>query len=289
MPSSVLLQAPAKLNLLLRVTEKRSDGFHNLVSLFHPVTQLCDGIKADLCASEGLTMSCDAPEIPVDESNLLLKAAKAFADKRALSPCWHFDLAKKIPAAAGMGGGSSDAGTVLKFLNETFPGCTQEELTAIAKSIGADVPFFLAPQDAAVRGIGEKITPLGTLPMPFILAVSPNFPVRAVWAYKHLAGLTPPEKAEEELSLLTEALKKENFSEAARLCANDLEQPLFAKFPLLCHLRQLLTEKGALCVHVSGSGPLLYAFFESKKAMQSAAAALETPEYQDPGIKAIMC
>ena len=84
-------------------------------------------------------------------------------------------------------------------------------------------------------------------------------------------------------------MKKENFSEAARLCANDLEQPLFAKFPLLCHLRQLLTEKGALCVHVSGSGPLLYAFFESKKAMQSAAAALETPEYQDPGIKAIMC
>jgi 4-diphosphocytidyl-2-C-methyl-D-erythritol kinase len=188
-----------------------------------------------------------------------------------------------------MGGGSSDAGTVLKFLDETFPGCPREELIAMAKSIGADVPFFLAPQDAAVRGIGEKITPIGTLPMPFILVVSPNFPVRAAWAYKHLSCLTPPEKAEEELILLTEALKKENFPEAAHLCANDLEQPLFDKFPLLRHLRQLLTEKGALCVHVSGSGPLLYAFFESQNAMQSAAALLQSAEYQDSGIKAIMC
>ena len=112
MPSSVFLQAPAKLNLLLRVTGKRSDGFHDLVSLFHPVPQLWDEIKVTLGGTNSLAMSCDDPEIPTDESNLLLKAARIFAEKRAIAPDWHFELVKKIPVAAGMGGGSSDAAGV---------------------------------------------------------------------------------------------------------------------------------------------------------------------------------
>ena len=157
MASEFILKAPAKLNLLLRITGKRADGFHELVTLFHPVERIADRIRMDLASpSPGITMACSHPDVPADSSNLIVKAASAFAQKMGLSPAWHLELVKNIPIAAGMGGGSSDAGTVLRFLAEHFPGCSGRELNALAASIGADVPFFLDPCDAAGRGIGEK-------------------------------------------------------------------------------------------------------------------------------------
>ncbi len=284
-----LFYAPAKINLLLRVTGRRSDGYHELVTLFHPVYKVCDEIKADLCAAGGISLSCTQPGVPADSRNLLWKAAAAFAEKMQLSPRWHFELIKHIPVAAGMGGGSSDAGRVLRFLSERFPGCSETDLVTLGASLGADVPFFLSPQDAAARGTGEKITPAGTLPMPPILAVFPNFPVSAAWAYKHLQQFTPPEQAEEELRLLTEALLQKNFDQAAALCANDLEHSLFEKFPLLNFLRRELLAYGAMCVHVSGSGSSLFAMFPETEVLKKASAVLGTKENLATGIKIMEC
>ncbi|MBE6386172.1 MAG: 4-(cytidine 5'-diphospho)-2-C-methyl-D-erythritol kinase [Lentisphaerae bacterium] len=289
MEHKALFHAPAKINLLLRVTGKRSDGYHELVSLFHPVRKVCDEIKADLSAAAGISLCCNTPGVPADSSNLLWKAAAAFAEKMQINPCWHFELIKHIPAAAGMGGGSSDAGRMLRFLSEHFSGCSEDELKKMAEKLGADVPFFLDPQDAAVRGTGEKITPVGDLPVPPMLAVFPNFPVSAAWAYRHLQHFTPPQQAEKELQSLIEALQKENFDEAGSLCANDLEQALFEKFPLLTSLRRELMACGAACVHVSGSGSSLFAIFPDKKLLAKASEFLGTKENLETGIKIMEC
>ena len=290
MVSENFLKAPAKLNLLLRITGKRADGFHELVTLFHPVVRIADEIRFDLNApAPGITMTCSHPDVPSDSSNLIVKAASAFAQKMGLSPAWHLELVKNIPTAAGMGGGSSDAGTVLRFLAEVFPGCSSGDLNTLAASIGADVPFFLSPCDAAGRGIGEKLSPLNIPSCPLILAVFPNFPVRAVWAYRNLKKITPPGQAEEELTELVEALKAGDPVKAASLCANDLEDALFAKFPLLCHLRRTLLDLGALCVHVSGSGPTLFAMFGTSEELRQAARKLGTPENTGAGIRIMEC
>ena len=289
MDGKVIIQAPAKINLLLRVTGKRSDGYHELVTLFHPLQKIQDEIKIDLCAPEGITLDCDHSEVPADGSNLVCKAAAAFAEKMSLKPAWHIELVKHIPVAAGMGGGSSDAGRVLRFLAEHFPGCREDDLNSLAGSIGADVPYFLAPEDASARGIGEKLTPEGVLPVPPLLTVYPNFPVSAAWAYRHLREFTPAAQAEEELALLTAALRKENFEQAAKLCANDLENALFDKFPLLVSLRRELLALGALCVHISGSGPALLAMFPDVEKRAAAASALGSRANLEAGIKIMEC
>lgn len=283
------LKAPAKINLLLRITGKREDGFHELVTLFHPLTSVADEIVVDLAAAPGITLSCSHPEVPANNGNLGAKAAASFAEKMGIVPSWHFELKKNIPVAAGMGGGSSDAGTILKFLAEQFPGCPQHELLDLAASLGADIPFFLSPCDAAGRGIGEKLEFFEPLPMPPMLALFPNFPVSAAWAYKHLQTMTPPEQAEEELAALTDALRRKEFRRAAELCANDLEAPLFEKFPLLKQLRRELLEQGALCVRISGSGPTLFALFEDPGTRNSAAVHLGTPENLKTGINIMEC
>ena len=289
MEDKVIIHAPAKINLLLRVTGKRSDGYHNLVTLFHPVYKIRDELKIDLNAPEGIALSCEHPEVPADSTNLVCKAAAAFAEKMSLTPAWHIELVKHIPVAAGMGGGSSDAGRTLRFLAEHFSNCSENDLKIIAGTIGADVPFFLAPQDASARGIGEIITGEGDLPMPPMLVLFPAFPVSAAWAYKQLKQYTSPEQAEEELQLLTDALRMKNFEQAANLCANDLEKALFDKFPLLGTLRRELLAKGALCVHVSGSGPALFAMFGSRESCAEAAAALGTKAFLEAGIKIMEC
>lgn len=283
------LSAPAKINLLLRITGKRADGFHELVTLFHPVPAISDEIGVDMKSSPGITLACSHPDVPENGENLGARAAALFAGKMGLSPSWHFELKKNIPVAAGMGGGSSDAGTILRFLAEEFPGCPGNELNQLAASLGADIPFFLAPEDAAGRGIGEKLEYTGVLPCPPVLAVFPNFPVSAAWAYKHLQKMTAPEQAEEELAALTEALRSKDFRRAAALCANDLEAPLFSKFPLLRCLRRRLLEKGAFCVHVSGSGPTLFALFETPEIRKNAAEALATSENLEAGIRIMEC
>ena len=289
MEDKVIIQAPAKINLLLHVTGKRSDNYHELVTLFHAIHTIHDEIKIDLNAREGISVSCDHHNVPSDSSNLVFKAAAAFAERMSLRPSWHFELVKHIPVAAGMGGGSSDAGSVLRFLAERFPGCLEEELNILAKNIGADVPFFLNPGDASARGIGEELTSEGALPMPPVAVICPNFPVSAAWAYRQLKKFTPPEVAEKELKQLTGALRSGDFEQAAQLCANDFEEALFDKFPLLEILRRELLSAGALSVHVSGSGPVLFALFPTPAKRAESVSALGSSVYLEAGVKIMEC
>ena len=282
-------RTPGKINLLLRVTGRTADGFHELLTLFHAIPETSDEITADFGAAPGISVRCAMPGVPENEENIVWRAAENFARARGIPPCWAFGIGKNIPVAAGMGGGSSDAGCVLALLDRRFPGLSREELVRCAVSVGADVPFFLDPRDAAARGIGEKLEKLPPLPVPPLLIVSPGFPVSAAWAYRHLERMTPPAQAEAELAALEKALRQKDFPAAAALCANDLEHALFAKFPLLGMLRSALEEAGALCVHVSGSGPVLFALFDGAGKRRAAAARLGEADFAGTMIEVTEC
>ena len=286
---TITCRTPGKINLLLRVTGRTGGGFHELLTLFHAIPEVADEIAADFDAAPGLSVRCPVPGVPENEENIVWRAAECFARARGIEPRWAFAIEKHIPVAAGMGGGSSDAGCALALLDRRFPGLSHEELVRCAVSVGADVPFFLDPGDAAARGIGEKLEKRSPLPVPPLLIVSPGFPVSAAWAYRHLQRMTPPEQAEKELAALEQALREKDFPAAAALCANDLEHALFAKFPLLGMLRSALEKAGALCVHVSGSGPVLFALFAAAGDRHAAAARLTEPDFAESGIQVMEC
>ncbi len=285
---TLLRRTPGKINLLLRVTGRTGNGFHELVTLFHAVPEAADVVTADFGAAPGISVRCSLPGVPENEENIVWRAAESFARARGIEPCWVFGIEKNIPVAAGMGGGSSDAGCALALLDRRFPGLSHEELVRCAVSVGADVPFFLDPGDAAARGIGEKLEKRSPLPVPPLLIISPGFPVSAAWAYRHLERMTPPEQAEAELAALEQALRKKDFPAAAALCANDLEHSLFAKFPLLKMLRSTLEDAGALCVHVSGSGPVLFALFDTGTRRHEAAERLDAA-FSEGMIRVLEC
>ena len=265
----------SKVNLSLAVTAKRSDGYHDLDSLFYPFRDPSDEIcLEDAPAASGVVIRCDAPGVPLEpEKNLCGKAVYAYCKAAGMDlPGLVIHLEKSIPVAAGMGGGSADGATVLRLLQERFHALSQEQLEAAAFSLGADVPFFLNPRPSHVTGAGEHHTPVDGLPehLPLLLA-APQFPVSAAWAYKHMdlaRAISSPPRTNE----LIDALRHGDFESAARFMRNDLEHALFDKFPLLVILRDFLLAQDAIRVMVSGSGPTLLALFRDDAAAQAAHA-----------------
>src|SRR5271156_2844511 len=181
------LLAPAKINLFLRITGRRPDGYHELDSLFLPIS-LFDRIvieTADARAS-AVSIRCNWAEMPVDSSNLAMRAAQLFMAEAGLSARVEIDLHKEIPAGAGLGGGSSDAGAVLRAMASMYGFDDQPALRRLALKLGADVPFFLDPRPARVGGVGERIRYLGvTCRMHLVIGVPP-VAVPTAEIYRHL-------------------------------------------------------------------------------------------------------
>ena len=183
--SEKTLSSPAKINLFLRVADKLPNGYHELETLFLPIEGLTDKISVSFNHEPGIKIESSHTDIPLDKSNLCWKAADLYAQKVGIEPDWKIFIDKQIPVAAGMGGGSSDAATVLNLLQAEYKALSTENLEAIALKIGADVPFFLNPCPAIGRGVGEKLKPLDfEIKIPLII-VAPMFPVNAAWAYQH--------------------------------------------------------------------------------------------------------
>ena len=182
----IAISSPAKLNLFLKVVGKRPDGFHEISSLMQPLA-LADEITLSVSAGDSITMECSPVGlVPSDAGNLAWRAAEAFLLKAGLKRSVHIKLVKRIPVAAGLGGGSSNAAAVLTGLSRALgalPG--EDDLPEIAASIGSDVPFFLSAVAALATGRGENIRPM-TLPRYSYILINPAFPVSAAWAYANL-------------------------------------------------------------------------------------------------------
>ncbi|MBI2975301.1 MAG: 4-(cytidine 5'-diphospho)-2-C-methyl-D-erythritol kinase [Deltaproteobacteria bacterium] len=219
-------------------------------------------------------ITCDDPSVPCDETNLCYKATKLLVDfaSQNLDTALHIHIKKRIPVAAGLGGGSSDAAAVLKGLNELLDlNWPREKLAELGVKLGADVPFFLYDGPVICEGIGDKITTLSSLPNMWILLINPNFPVSTKWVYEEfdkLAGLQLTEKALDVRGL---GRNFKGLRELADVVHNDLELVTAAKYPEIEQIKKMLTENGAVRSWMSGSGPTVVGMFGSESVCAEAA------------------
>ena len=262
------MESGSKINLFLRVTGCRADGYHTVETLFLPLALPSDVLEIDFGAAPGISLDCGDPVLS-GNSNLAYRAAELYADASGIVPSWKIRLEKRIPVAAGLGGGSADAAAVLTLLEGRYGAAGMDGLKRLALRLGADVPFFLYRVPMTGRGIGDELTALAEpLPKLHILLVNPGFPVRAKWAYDHLAAGAGKGAT---LERLLAALAARDWVRAAANIRNDLAAALWKKFPLLGMIRDELAALGAFAVEVSGSGPTLFALFPDGATLTLAA------------------
>lgn len=262
-------RAPAKVNLSLHVRGRRPDGYHEIESLMVPLS-LADEVEVEVGVAEDAIEVPGRPELE-GPRNLCLLAVDAF--RRHLGPIagTRIRLEKAIPAAAGLGGGSSDAAAVLRCLaRERGLPLEDPRLGAAALEVGSDVPFFLRAEPAIARGRGERLSPAPALPDPLhLVLVHPHFAVSAGEAYAALAerraGTIPP--APPPLGPLEDA------SQVADILANDLQAPISVRYPIFPILDELL-RAGALGALMSGSGPTVFGLFGGLQAAERGAHSL---------------
>ena len=261
MKEETRISSPGKVNLFLDLTRQREDGYHELFTLFVPTENLKDELI--IRSASEMRILCEHPGVPCGPANLVYKAAELFAEASAIDDRWEIEILKKLPVAGGMGGGSSDAGATLLALNERydFP-LTKDKLAELALRIGADVPFFLNPKPSLARGVGEELEEI-FLPKQYLVLVTFDFPISAIWAYKNKSCFLDVMKDQQEAIYSGEALK--TAEGIAPLVYNGLAISLYKKFPILGMVRPALSDSGALAAALSGSGPPVFALCSSQK------------------------
>ncbi len=289
-PRSARTSAPAKLNLGLRIVGRRADGYHLLQSLFVPL-DLSDQVSVRLgpeAAADpevALAMEGQREGVPAGDSNLAVRAAHAFLKAAGLACGVAIQLDKWIPPGAGLGGGSSDAGAVLRLLDGLFPAAlARQDLAALALQLGADVPFFLDPRPAQVGGIGEQIEPLEGLPGFSLLLVNPGISLSTASVYEAYDALHPaltPPGARPTLQPFAGLRGDSQLDALAGLLENDLEPAAVRLCPPIARLRERLRGLGALAVGMSGSGPTVFGVFGDEGAAREGLdrAELEAPAW----------
>ena len=260
--------SPAKINLFLQVTGKRQDGYHELLSLMCCV-DLCDTILLQF-GLKGIRIESSHPQVPLDDTNLAHRAATVFFKALNVKDGLKIFIDKSIPVAAGLGGGSSNAASVLNGLNQHYGHpFTRNRLMSMGLGLGADVPFFLFGKPALVSGIGEKLEAYPG-PLPFhILVVYPGFKVSTGEVFQNLnLGLTNCEKKIKEPFSI-----KIVFDPELHLC-NDLEIVTESEYPVITSIKEQLLNRGALGALMSGSGPTVFGLFSDFYTAESAKQAI---------------
>ncbi len=269
--NKLVIPSPAKINLFLKVTGKRADGYHDLVTLICRV-DLYDTVILSF-DQPFISVHCAHPKVPEGKTNLAYKAAALFFDPLSKSDGVAIFIEKKIPVAAGLGGGSSNAAAVLMGLNQHygFP-LSNKVLMELGLKVGADVPFFLFKHTAVARGIGGNLEPFDRMPPLSAVLVCPRLHISTAWVYEHLnLRLTNCEENYNVSSLLEDSSKPKGF-----LC-NDLEQVAVKKFPEINTIKEVLLDLGAQVAIMSGSGPAVFGLFQG---VQQAAPALDKIKQQ---------
>jgi len=262
-------KTPAKINLGLHIHKKRKDGFHELETILQMVTWF-DELQLE-GTSEKVELFCDTPEIPNDETNLVVKAARLL-QKHFPGSCAgvNITLKKSIPSGAGLGGGSGNAAGVLLALNHLWDlKISRENLIAISAELGSDVPFFLMSPCAIGTGKGEILEPINNPINLYILMIYPNLPLSTPWVYGNLKlKLT---KHKNNISILANFLMRSEFAQLGAALYNDLEPVVFKRYPEILEIKNELLRSGAGGALLSGSGSTVFGIFDkpdlAKKAL----------------------
>ena len=280
----VFRKAYGKVNLGLDVVGRRPDGYHLVRMVMQTVDVYDDIVVRKGHAGSGLSLSCDHPEVPADERNLAWKAAELVCRKYGVEPSFSITITKRIPAAAGMAGGSTDGAAVILALNELLElHMTMDEMDEIALQLGADVPFCLRRGTYLAEGIGEKLTKLPDLAPCSMVIVKPPFGVSTPWAYKaldeYLGSVPESGAAHPDIDLLMKALDRKDVSDIAAHMGNILESVVTREYPEILEIKKRLTDKGAVKALMSGSGPTVFGIFTDDKAAQEAFLCFEGGQY----------
>jgi 4-diphosphocytidyl-2-C-methyl-D-erythritol kinase len=261
--------SPAKINLFLRICGKRPDGYHELFSLMCCVT-LFDELSLQIGGGKTIEIHCSHPDVPADDSNLAHRAASLFQRKLNSAQGVDIYLNKNIPVAAGLGGGSSNAASVLMALNTYYERpFTREQLMEMGLTLGADVPFFIFQKPAIATGIGEKLEAFEAALSYHILLLYQGISISTAETYQNLNfGLTNDQKKPTSISL-----KQDRFDPARHL-TNDLERVTVAKYPEIGLAKEKLLNLGAIGALMSGSGPTVFGLFDNAETAKSANQSL---------------
>ena len=271
----LIVPAYAKINWNLHVLGKRADNFHEICTTFQTVS-LCDYLTFSL--SDALDLTCNLPGVPVDETNLILRAADVLRENFEIKSGAKIHLQKMIPSPGGLGGGSSNAAITLLALSFLWSiKTTRRELAEIGAKLGADVPFFLFGGTALGTGIGTEIEFIEDVPQTLLLVIAPNEIVPTAMAYKGLnAPVLTMENAESILTICRLGSEEPNFRQT--ILHNDFEQSVFREKPEIARTKAKLLALGATGALMSGSGASVFGIFDNDKIRQSAAEILRQTE-----------
>ncbi|HVM49352.1 MAG TPA: 4-(cytidine 5'-diphospho)-2-C-methyl-D-erythritol kinase [Candidatus Acidoferrum sp.] len=271
-----MLEKPSgcKVNLLLNILRKRADGFHELETVIQPV-RVYDRLTFERAPS-GIHLTCSEPSLPTDTRNLAHRAAELFLRGAKIKDGVRIHLEKRIPLAAGLGGGSANAAVTLLGLNELFGHpLALDKLKLIAAFLGSDVPFFLQDKPALATGRGEQVQqlePFRALQGTVLVLIHPGFGIATSWAYQRLAFFPEalhgqPGRARRLLALLQGA----DPAAAGKEFYNSLEAPALRKHPLLVLFQEFLRAQGAAATLMSGSGSTTFAVVAGQAAAEALA------------------
>ena len=270
------IEAPAKINLTLDVTDRRADGYHIIESVMQTV-DVCDTIEFTVSEQEGITLTCSDETLPTDESNTAYHAAQVFYEHIGKTPRLEMHIEKRIPSMAGMGGESADAAGVLRGLNELEnAGLSVQELCALGSEIGADVPFCVLQGTALAEGVGSILTPLAPLDEDvFIVIGKGDTGVSTKQAYAAIDAAQ--NRGRYDPAPMIDALCNGDLNEIARCVGNVFDEVL--ALPDVTTIKGLMKEHGALGCSMTGSGSAVFGLFDDKHTAGVCAAALKEAEF----------
>lgn len=278
----MLIKAPAKINVGLRILGKREDGYHDLETIFYPV-KLFDSVEITVertkAGTNSIIIKSEKQIAPLNKNNTCFKAVQSFFRKFRITEFYRIDilLKKRIPIGGGLGGGSSDAAAVIRYLVKFFNMDVKEvrqKLIDCALEVGSDVPFFLIQKPCYATGKGEILSLLPEFKLDYnILLVNPNLHVSTKTAYESL-GISKGFKSEPVLNRVS------SFNpDMKNIFVNDFENAVFKKYPLLSEVKSTLYKMGAEFASMSGSGAVIYGLFKDENSLNDAAETFRKSGY----------
>ena len=266
-------KAYAKINIGLDVLRRREDGYHELKMIMQTV-DICDDLQFEKTAEPGIVIQSNHKELPVDGSNLIYKAADLLFREKGITEGVKITLVKRIPIAAGMAGGSSDAAATMRGLNELFRmEYSIRELQELGVKLGADIPYCLVGGTMLSEGIGEILTPLPAPPDCFLVVAKPDIDVSTGFVYGNLHAdrLT----YHPDIDGMVEALHEGSLNGISDRLGNVLETVTIREYPVIEELKELMRSMDAENALMSGSGPSVFGIFKKRETAESAARAIE--------------
>ncbi|HIY59133.1 MAG TPA: 4-(cytidine 5'-diphospho)-2-C-methyl-D-erythritol kinase [Candidatus Eisenbergiella pullistercoris] len=267
------LKAMAKINLGLDVVRRRPDGYHEVRMIMQTVG-LYDRLTFEKTKDDTLRLESSMKRLPTDGNNLIIRAASLLKEEFGIREGLSIRLDKRIPVAAGMAGGSTDAAAALTAVNRMFDlGLTEEQLKERAVKIGADVPYCLQGGTALSEGIGEILTALPPAPACHVVVAKPPIHVSTKWVYQnlHLEQVTE----HPDIDGMTESIRQGDYAGVVRRLSNVLESVTVPRYPVIAQIRDFLRENGADGALMSGSGPTVFALFDDRQRARQALDALQ--------------